>query len=465
VRISPARKRLKDEDGFMLIEVLMSALVLTIASAGVAAVLATSVSTAGEQRLGSQAYALAQQDQSRLVTMQLSNLNHLEQIREVPLNGTNFKVKSIGLWINNTTSTQLCKEGATADYVQISSVVTWPRMEASEKAKIVSIISPSGTQSVDPTHGTLTIVAANEKSEPVANLQLTGSQIEGTGHFEGQTDAAGCAVFPDLPTQNSSGEKRPNYTVEANGEYAGVINKDGLYKLSTQGSTETPTILSFRFDRPGTIPLQFKYRVGSSSEFKPAAADSLVAYNTGMTTAKTFWTASGLRETTVNAAPLFPFNSPYTIYAGSCSANNPNPEAKTNPPSAPAVASTTLAPAGGVAAPAVIQLPALNLTVTNKSVAVKGARVTVTDKTCTETKGNKVKRIYTTNKEGKMSATSEGEPEPGLPWGAYELCVSAEVKAGETKRFSVSTVTVQNLTTGTTQAVELASGETNKTCP
>jgi Tfp pilus assembly protein PilV len=449
----------------MLVEVLMSALVLTIAAAGVTAVLATSVTGSGEQRHGSQAYALAQQDQSRLATMQLAKLNHLEQVREVPLEGTTFKVRSFGLWINDKTSTQQCTEGASADYVEIKSVVTWPKMDASEKARIISILSPSGTQSLDPTHGTLPVVIKNEKSEPVPYVKLTGDQKEGNGEFEGQTDANGCALFPDLSTQNSAGSSRPNYEVTADGEFAGVVNKDGLFTEKREGAAanESPQILSFRFDRPGTIPLNFKYRVGSSAEFKPASADSLVVSNPGMTTAKVFWTTSGLREATVNAAPLFPFNSPYTIYAGSCSANNPNPTGQTNPPGAPAIAGSTLAPAGGVAAPAMIQLPALNLTVSYKAVAFKGARVTVTDKTCTNSKGAKVKRVYTTNSEGKMSSTSEGVAEPGLPWGIYELCVSAEVEPGKIRQATVSTVTVQNLTAGTTQAVALPTTQTGAT--
>jgi hypothetical protein len=447
----------------MLVEVLMSALVLTIAAAGVTAALATSVSGSGEQRHGSQAYALAQQDQSRLATMQLAKLNHLEQVREVPLEGTTFKVRSYGLWINDQTSTQLCTEGSTADYVEIKSVVTWPKMDGSEKARIVSILSPSGTQSLDPTHGTLPVVIRNEKSEPVPYVKLTGDQKEGNGEFEGQTDANGCALFPDLSMQNSSGLPSPNYKVTANGEFAGVVNKDGLPTEMREGaaSTESPTILSFRFDRPGTIPVNFKYRVGSTTEFKPAAANSLVVGNPGMTTARTFWTVSGAREATVNAAPLFPFNSPYTIYAGSCVANNPNPTNQSNPPGAPAIAGTSVAPAGGVATPpAMIQLPALNLTVTYKSLAFKGAAVTVTDRTCTDSKGAKVKRVYTTNGEGKMSATPEGVVEPGLPWGVYDLCVSAEVEPGKLRSVTVSSVTVQNLTAGTTQAVALPTTQT-----
>ena len=454
----------------MLIEILVSALVLTIASAAVVTVMAASVSTAGEQRHGSEAYALAQQDQSRLASMRLVNLNHLEQHRPMTLNGTTFEVHSYGLWINNNSQTQSCTAGVTADYVQITSEVTWPGMDASEKAKIQSILSPSGAQSLDPNHGTLPVTVTNEKGEGIPGVTLSGSQVEGTGVISGQTDANGCANFPDLPIQNAAGTSKPNYKVTAESSFAGAINKDGLTKETREGAAKSsgPATLDFRFDYPGTIPVNFKYRVGSSSEFKPDKADSLVVNNSSMTSARTFLTTSGAREATVNASPLFPFNSPYSIYAGTCPENNPNKNNETNPPGAAAI-TNVVAPARGTAVPGTIQLPALNLTVKYNSVAFQGARVTVTDKGCKEAKGNLVKRVFTTNKEGKMSETPGGVAEPGLPWGIYELCVSAEVKPTEKpteKRLvKVATVTVQNLTAGTTQNVELATGESGKTCP
>lgn len=449
-----------------MIEVLVSALIVVVASAGVATVLATSASTSNEQRHGSEAYALAQEDQARLQTMQLAKLNHLYEKREVPLNGTTFSVISRGLFVNNKTSTQACTEGSTADYAQITSEVTWPGMVNSEKAKIESILSPT-TSALDPSHGTLMVSVSNENLAPIPGVKLSGIESGGTGAFSGETDANGCAVFPDLPTETSTGAAAPNYTITVNGEYAGVINKEAKATETTTGaaSTENPKILSLRFDHPGTIPINFKYRVGSSSEFKPAKADSLFVFNTGMTQAKTFWTSTGLRESTVNATPLFPFLSSYTIYPGSCTAANPNPKAESNPPTAAAIANV-IAPSGASATPTTVQLPALNLTVNNAGKAFKGARVTVTDKTCKEAKETSlIKREFTTNEKGQMSATASGEAEPGLPWGKYELCVSGEVKAGEFRRVVVSSVAVENLTTGTTQTVELATGESGKTCP
>lgn len=442
--------RAATEDGFVLIEILVSALVLLIASAGVVALLQTTVKAQGEQRHGSEAFALAQEDQARLSSMRLSALNHLDETRSVSLNKAEFKVRSLGVFVNDTTSTPSCGSGtSSADYVQITSVVTWPGMKSSERAKIESILSPSNG-SLDPFNGTLAVSVANAALEPIANVSISGTGEGGT--FSGFTDALGCATFPDLQAVPN-----PNYTMTADGTAAGVVNKDGLsteQKVVGVAASDTRNT-ALQFDRPGTIPLNFKYRVGSTGTFLPATADSVVAYNSGMTAARPLATPSGAREATVNATPLFPFTSAYTLYAGSCASNNPDPEGK-NPAVAAAIA-TVVAPRDSSAAPTTIQLPALELIVKKSGTALKGAKVTITDKVCKDTKGSLFKRTYTTNEAGKPSVSETGLAEPGLPWGKYEICASANI-SGTNKRKKEASVTVQNLAGATTLSIDLGSG-------
>jgi type II secretory pathway pseudopilin PulG len=456
-----SHQSLPAEEGFILIEILVSALVLVIVSAGVATLLQVTVKAQGEQRLGSEAYALAQEDQARLASMRLGSLNHLDETRPVVLNKTEFKVHSLGVFVNDTTSTVSCNSGtSSADYVQITSIVTWPGMKNSEKAKIESILSQSNG-SLDPNNGTLAVSVTNEAMEPMANVSISGSSTGG-GAFNGFTDAAGCASFPDLPAVPIS-----NYTMTASAAAAGLVNKDGNSSEQKTvgvkaGGTEN---VALQFDHPGTVPLNFKYRVGSTGTFATATADSVVAYNSTMTAAKPIWTSSGNREATVNATPLFPFTSAYILYPGSCASNNPDPEGK-NPALAAATA-TVVAPRGGTAAPVTVQLPALELVVKNGTAALKGARVTITDKVCKEAQGKFVKRVYTTNESGKPSNSDTGLAEPGLPWGKYEVCASANI-AGTNRRRKESSVTVQSLSSAASLTLDLGSGaETGSTavCP
>jgi Tfp pilus assembly protein PilV len=457
MRNGPAHKRPETEGGFVMIEVLVSAMILVIATAGVAGLIATTVQTQADQRHGTEAYALAQEDQARLSAMQLPRLNHLEQTREVTLNQTVFKVLSKGLFVNNNISAQSCVEGnLSADYVQISSTVTWPGMEKGERTEIQSIVSPT-TGSLDSSHGGVAVAVTSEQKAPMPGVEITSTG----GSFYGVTDAAGCVVFPDLA--------KGNYPAIVSGEKAGLVNKDG--KSSEEVAVAVPEgevkPLARQFDHPGTIPVKFKTRIGSTASFTPAAADSIVAYNTNMTAAKVFWTKTAAREATVNVTPLFPFGSPYTLYAGSCSANNPNPGGESNPPSAAAIANLT-APAGGTATAPEIQLPALELIVKTGASAVAGAKVTITDKTCKEAKGvSLMKRVYTTNESGMPSSTVKGAAEQGLPWGVYEVCASANL-GGTLKRKKVATVTVKTLTAATALTVDLANStglESGAECP
>jgi Tfp pilus assembly protein PilV len=454
VRSSPAQNPAAAEQGFVLIEILVSALVLVIASAGVVGLIVTTVHAQSEQRHGSEAYALAQEDQARLASMQLPLLNHLDQTREIALNQATFKVRSLGLFISNKTSAQSCVEGSSeSDYVQITSKVTWPGMASSEKAVIVSILSPSGSKALDPSHSSVAVSVASEQKTPMPGVEVAATG----GQFKAFTDAAGCVIFPDLA--------KGNYPTIVSGAAAGLVNKDGKSSEEvTLPVAEEMKLVSRQFDHPGTIPVNFKYRVGSTAAFTPVSADSIVAYNTNMTTAKTFWTPTAAREATVNVTPLYPFTSPYTIYAGSCSANNPNPEGKSNPPSAPAIANV-VAPAGGTATPVTIQLPALETIVKNGAAAIAGAKVTITDKTCKESKNvSLIKRVYTTNESGLPSSSIKGAAELGLPWGAYEICASANI-SGSFRRKKVTSVTVQNLAAATSLPIDLSTGTESGECP
>jgi len=78
VRTPPAQNRSGPEDGFILIEVLVSALILAIVAAAVLAVLSSTTHSAASERVRSQAAALAQEDQARMRTMRIGTLNRLE---------------------------------------------------------------------------------------------------------------------------------------------------------------------------------------------------------------------------------------------------------------------------------------------------------------------------------------------------------------------------------------------------
>src|SRR5581483_3658314 len=85
VSVDPAgvARRLIDrgraQHGFTLIEVLVSALIVTLIAGAVAGALMTNIKASGDQHRRTQAQALAQQDQERLKGLSAEQLDNLNQ--------------------------------------------------------------------------------------------------------------------------------------------------------------------------------------------------------------------------------------------------------------------------------------------------------------------------------------------------------------------------------------------------
>ncbi len=75
--------RLRDESGFSIVEALVAAMVLIIVSIGILGALEATGSAGAQERLRSQAYQLAQQDQARLRAMKITQLLDYSQTRAV----------------------------------------------------------------------------------------------------------------------------------------------------------------------------------------------------------------------------------------------------------------------------------------------------------------------------------------------------------------------------------------------
>lgn len=448
MRDSPVQNPAREE-GFVLIEILVSALVLIIASLGVIMLLQTTTRSQAELRNSSEAYALAQEDQARMSSMRLATLNKLNSVREVPVGGTIFKVRSQGIFINDKTSTPSCGEGtSSADYVEITSTVTWNGMSSKEKAKIVSVLSPSNG-SLDAKNGTLAIGVTTKQQAPIVGAKVL------VGSYTAFTDYLGCAVFADLP--------KGDYTATVDGTEPGVVSTMGSYTQSkemTVEATDTKTE-KFEADRPGTIQATFQYLNPESGQLVAGKADSVMVTHAEMPGVRAIWTASGTREMAVPLTPLFPFTSPYRLYAGFCGESNPDPEKKGLNPTA--FASATAVRDNTVVAPP-IQLPVYNPTIwsgtssLSKGSPLANADVRITDAKCKKGSAS-VTREYTTNSSGRLT-------ELGLPWGTYNICIDTKLgdETSGVRRVTVENVAIKNLAGPTTADFYLGAGTSNARC-
>ncbi|HWA55464.1 MAG TPA: hypothetical protein VG816_14945, partial [Solirubrobacterales bacterium] len=407
----PGRKPLHGEEGFVLIEVLVSALVVALVSAAVFTLLQASARSAGSDRQRSTAFALAQEDQARLRTLRIAELARLPtKPREISLNGTTFEVFSTGVFVNDKTATSSCTaESNSADYVRITSEVKWKVMNGRPPVAIQSIVAPANG-SLDPSHGALSFSILNAAEQPIPGVILSGS---GAGSFSGTTNAEGCATFPDLAAGS--------YSVTPSGAVAGMVDKDGNAPVAVPASVtaEVTTPKELHFDLPGKVKkITFLTKSSPTGTLIASSSDSVIVSNIGMKEPKIVGTPGGGRKTTIESPSLYPFTEPYGLYGGFCGSNNPNPSGEPTAPGAVGVTSVVV-PKNGFIEEAKVVLPALYLTVwkgtsTKPETAVSKPRVTVTDLNC-KYNSNSIKRVLETETAGHLI-------DPGLPFSKYEIC-------------------------------------------
>jgi Tfp pilus assembly protein PilV len=402
---------MRDEAGSALVEVMVSAIVVVLAAVGVFSALESASRSTAQERHRAQAHGLAQADLARMRTMRISDLSNLDETRQAVVDGTSYTIESVAAFQTDETGTASCEDGlASADYIQIRSEVTWPSIGSRAPVIAQSLVAPPNG-SVSPDSGALAVQIEDAQNEGIEGVGLVGSHEKGEGSFSGPTGVNGCAVFGNLPDGN--------YTLEVTD--SSLVDSDGNPPKPqvTSVVAESTNTLALQYDEPGTIEVGFETWIDGA--LGPTEFDSVVVFNTGMTVARIFGTP-GVAGEAVEATTLFPFGSPYAVYAGTCEENNPNPGGEPEPP--PAIADALVSP-GGVT-PVTLQLPPLDLTVwsgpseAEKGMPIEGAEVVLDDTGCQvgeEGEEAPLRRTFTTNEAG-------GLDNPGLPFGEYDVCVA-----------------------------------------
>src|SRR5690349_715836 len=101
----------REQHGFTLIEVLMSALIVTLIAGAVAGGLMANVKATGDQHRRTQAQALAEQDQERLKGLSAEQLDNLSQTYTSTQDNYRFTVSSRAWYLNSTTGASCSSAG------------------------------------------------------------------------------------------------------------------------------------------------------------------------------------------------------------------------------------------------------------------------------------------------------------------------------------------------------------------
>jgi Tfp pilus assembly protein PilV len=468
------------EGGFMLLEVVISALLVGLIAIGTfSAFDAAGRSTAGT-RAHAQAIQIAGQNQERLrglTTTQLAQLGSVETARaengdcveevsgawhywskgstslcENPtgLSGTAysatvFTVTSSARYVAAEKGTEKAaftceKTGGAASYLQTTSSVSWSSLGTRPPVSQSSIVTV-------PTSGVLLVKVLNQNNEAVEGATVT---VTGTGVNTTQTTpAAGCVIFGGLPAEAVEVDASKSTWVD----HQGKSPPAALPPITI--TTTSVSEATFNIGEPGTIVAGFE----SNGTTVGVTGDTVYALQTEIKSPSDYvdGTAGGYASS-VTLAGLFPFvkvgkpaePAPYTVFAGDCEANNPAKVTETGEK----IKDRTAQVEPNLSTPVKVEVPAVNLTVyegtsTTPGNALEGAEYAyITNKGCSA--GTAQNYTGTVPYQHKVaistgSGTLKGHLEPKYQPYAKELilCVTAKLSTGKYYR---NTFTIANTT-------------------
>ncbi len=343
----PARSERTAEDGFLLVEVLVSVLMVALIVVATFNGFDVAGKTAADERFRDQATLLAAQSQEQLRSEPAGALDALESTAHKytkTLGGTTYTVtqeaKPVGASGNTTGCSVTQSSAQTAANFQVSSTVTWPTQVSAKRPAVVqsSVITP-------PTGSGIEVDVVNGSGEGVAGVTAratytpVGSGAQNT--IEGTTGSAGCVVLAGIQSTLAT------VTIV---EKTGFVTPSGALTVPPKELTVAPSITTHyevKYAEAGRIAAHFTYKGATSWEGLEVKSDTFLAgnpenmkvppeYEIGSTA---FASCEGSEElskavtgtylaTSETAActryphgDLFPFSNPWVVYGGDCEAN------------------------------------------------------------------------------------------------------------------------------------------------
>ncbi len=362
-RLADVRASVGSQDGFLLIEVLISTLLVGLMVIATYNGLDSINRSTAEQRRHDQAAELAIESQEQLRSDSASTLLSLPATGHaytMTVGGTQYTITQKASYGNGGTQTgcSATEKGSTGKgtYILISSTVTWPHSKSIPLTESSIITPPTGSAlKVDVTNGGATPTGG----VPIA-VTYTPVESETPTTIEATTNSSGCALFAGIPATAA--------TIEAK-ETQGIVTKWGALHLPPVEVTLVPNVLTeetLALAPGGRIEAEFHYRGSNSYKHPPngsgaeipesVTGDTFVAFNKNMKQAPYFETGSNqgsifkmsgelyevlpdtaggayeAQSTTPQEAikypkgNLFPFagsENSWTVYAGDCTYNDP----------------------------------------------------------------------------------------------------------------------------------------------
>lgn len=402
VAIRRIAQRLSAQEGSLLIEVMVGAVLVVGVSAAVLDGLKGAQDTGVSNRARTASASLAQQDQERLRSKPVTQLSNYRETRNLTVGSVNYTIKSRTDWVNDASGVVSCTNGTNeAQYMRLSSTVNSNRNSQSPVEQ-TSVVSPPRGAFTD-TDGTIAIRVVDRNDAPLEGVRV---DLSGPRNLSDVTNDLGCVVFGFIPEGD----------YEAATTSLGLVGIDGAspYQVDLQLTGGTTLVHQVALDRPATVVTSFETLLpGASTPVALTGSNKRMA-NSRLPSPGSRTFTVGTPSLAITATNVFPFVDGYGVFAGTChEANNPvtyDEDYYTKAPGDRAFVS----PGPGGSATAVARVPAINVEVQNSSGTIQtGMRVFVTaadPPDCDD--------AYPM----QLSTATGALPQPAFPFGEYTLC-------------------------------------------
>lgn len=335
------------QDGFLLVEVMISALLVALIVVATFNGFAVANKASSDSRQRDQAALLAAQSQEQLRSEPATALDVLEQNPHKytsTVGGTEYTISQEAKPLGSSGSTTGCNVSETrastgANFLVISTV-TWPTQERAKRPGVTQssvITPPTGSDiEVDVING-----AGHGVSGVTARTTFVPVESASSDTVEATTGSEGCVVL--------SGIQSTTATVEIE-EKTGFVTPSGALKPPPKELTIAPNVTTHyvvEFAEAGRIAARYTYKGETTWDGKAVKGDTFVVGNYGKMKVEPEYeigstafascegseelskATTGLyRELAETAActryphgDLFPFSTPWLVYPGDCSAN------------------------------------------------------------------------------------------------------------------------------------------------
>jgi hypothetical protein len=425
----------QDESGMALMEVVASAALLAVVAVGTLSAFDVAGSASGRSKARASAASIAQDDQERMRGLEVRTLlARGGETRTVKAGPATFTVKSTAETVTDSADEGCTTGSGGIDYLKITSSVTWPGMRT-DAVVAESLMAPRpGSFGAD--EGGFTVQIVDRLGDPVQGIPVG---LQGATSYNDTTDENGCAFFTYIP----SGDYRVTFSQAGSVTPAGVTAVNDPVTVP-EGAIGNKVV---SYDAAAQLTVNFRTRSSTGTESATVGTDVVAAHPTIPAPGGLIFSSPTPVASISTPAQLFPFSSPYSVYAGSCVEAEPDRFGQDNP--------TVLLGRGASGTVSVLQ-PSLRVRVRYGSTPalVSGATVRFFHNTC----GGKVYNA------ASLTDSNGAVPDQPLPFGNYDVCADYDPPSTTTRR--VREVNVNNNTlNGTTVTIDLTSSSSGGSCP